>query len=469
MNQWSIQRKRVILLIIIFALAVLTGAPLFFLFYRSPTCFDNKQNGDEVGTDCGGSCQLLCTAQSLPLILKGDPRVLEIEDNTFEIVALIENPNASGEIYRAGYTLKLYNALSTIPLRVVEGETYVPKGASFAIFEGPFVLETGVVPTRAILEWKEESFLWQRNTREKPELVVKDSSLSRLSRENTRPRLDASVENVSLENVSNIDLVAIISDETDNIFAASKTFVDTLPAGESASVVFTWPRPFKIEEDLCGYPVDVALVIDRSGSMDDLGTNPPQPLTDVKNTARYFIDQLGRNDLYSLISFANEASRPVDAALGVDLETIQGAINGILIATTSLQNTDIGAGILAAKEELSSTRHREKASKALVLLTDGVPTLPEKVGISDYPKTYALESAELVRQNGISLYTIGLGKNVDMNFLRRLATTTAEAYFAPSTRELHSIYNQIATKICKKNLAKIDIYVRILPDRSFLR
>lgn len=469
MNQWSIQRKRIIFSIVVLTLVVLIGLPLFFLFYRAPTCFDGKQNGNETGLDCGGSCQLLCTAQSLPLILKGDPRVLKIADNTFEIVALIENPNASGEVYRAGYIFKLYSASSTIPLKVVEGETYIPRGVAFAIFEGPFILEAGVVPTRVILEWKKESLVWQRNTKETPELVVKDASLLRLSREDTRPRLDASVGNISLENVSNIDLVAVISDETNNIFAASKTFIDTLPAGGSASIVFTWPKPFKIEEDICGYPVDVALVIDRSGSMKYLGINPPQPLTDVKSTARYFVDQLGGNTLYSLISFATEATKPVDVALGADSETIKRGINNISIATTIVQNTNIGDGILVAREELNSTRHRKDADKALVLLTDGVPTVPLKAGVGKYPETYALESARIARQDDISIYTIGLGKDVNMNFLRILATTTAEAYFAPSTEELNSIYNQIATKICKKSLAKINIYVRILPDRSFLR
>lgn len=468
MNEWSRRRKRIILSLIIFVLVFLIGIPLFLLLYRAPTCSDLKQNGDETGVDCGGSCRLLCAAESLPLISKGDPRVLKVRENTFEIVALAENPNTSGEIYRAGYTFKLYDALSTIPLTIIEGETYVPKSATFAVFEGPFKLEGGAIPTRVTLEWKTGSFVWQKNILPVPELKVKES---RFSREDTSPRLDTRVENLSLENVSNIDLVAVLSDDTGNIFAVSKTFIDTIPAGKNAPAVFIWPEPFKKveKEETCNFPVDVALVIDRSGSMDDLGATPPQPLTDVKNNALYFAGQLGKNDRHALISFANEASQPIDALLGVDLGTIERAINSISIATSSVQNTNIGAGILAAREELNSTRHRGGADKALVLLTDGVPTLPERVGVSDYPKTYALESAELTRKDNISIYTIGLGKDVDMDFLKALATTTAEAYFVPSTKELNNIYKQIATKICKTNFAEVDIYMRIFPDRSFLR
>lgn len=240
MNQWSRGRKRIILLLVFFVLVILIGVPVFFLFYRPPTCLDGKQNGDETGVDCGGSCQLLCVAESLPLILKGDPRVLRVAEDTFETVVLVENPNANAEVYRAGYIIKLYDARGIIPLKVIEGETFVPKGATIAIFEGPFSLE-GVVPTRATFEWKRESLVWRKNPMQIPRLVVADSNLSR---EDTRPRLDASIENMSLESVSNIDLVALVSNETGNIFAASRTFIDTLPAGSRAPAVFIWPKPF---------------------------------------------------------------------------------------------------------------------------------------------------------------------------------------------------------------------------------
>src|SRR3989344_1803184 len=151
MNQWSRRRKRIILSIVVFVLIVVIGVPVFFLFYRTPTCFDDKQNGNEVGIDCGGSCQLLCRAESLPLVLKGDPRILKVQDNTFEVVALIENSNTSGEISQAGYVVKLYSLGSTIPVKIIEGESYIPKASTFAIFEGPFALEAGVTPSRAIL------------------------------------------------------------------------------------------------------------------------------------------------------------------------------------------------------------------------------------------------------------------------------------------------------------------------------
>lgn len=241
MNQWSRTRKRIILGIVFLAVAIFIGVPLFFIFYQKPSCSDNKLNGDEKGVDCGGSCQRLCSAESLPLILKGDPRILTIAPDTYEVIAVIENPNQSAEIHRAEYIFKLYDATSVIPVKTIEGFTFVPKGKMFALFEGPFTLPSSISPVRATLEWKNTTLTWKKSEGLEPDIALRDIVLSRSS---TTPRLDAIAQNRSLGSVSNIDFVALISDASGNIFAASKTFIDTLEVGEEEPIIFAWPRPF---------------------------------------------------------------------------------------------------------------------------------------------------------------------------------------------------------------------------------
>jgi len=198
-------------------------------------------NGDETGVDCGGSCQLLCRTESLPLLLQGDPRVLSLATSTFQVVALVKNSNSSAEIYRARYVLKIYDTQSLVPVKVISGNTHVPRGGDFAIFEGPFNLEPGVVPARATLEWEENSLIWKNVSEALPELKVRNLVFSKAS---TTPRLDAMIENPNLDSISNVDLTALIYDAQGNIFAASKTFIENLPAGGTAPAVFTWPKPF---------------------------------------------------------------------------------------------------------------------------------------------------------------------------------------------------------------------------------
>lgn len=259
MNKWSRNRKRIILGIVILFVVGLIGLPLFLIFYKAPTCFDGKMNGDERGIDCGGSCQLLCSAESLSLLTKGDPRVLTLAPNTYQVVAMIENANSDAEVYKAGYILRVYDAESSIPVRVIEGQTYVPKGATFALFEGPFKLEEDIIPRRAMLEWKEDTIIWKKTTAEVSKLTITNKSFSRLD---STPRLEATLNNTSLTSVSNIDLVATVFDAQGNIFAASKTFVDTLGPGGDTRIVFTWPRPFGQEP--VGSNIVIRVFPDRS-------------------------------------------------------------------------------------------------------------------------------------------------------------------------------------------------------------
>ncbi len=240
MNQWSINRKRFILFLIILILVVLIGAPIFFFFYKAPTCFDKKQNGDEVGVDCGGSCSLICTTQTLPLIMKGDPRVLRVATSTYEVISYIENPNVSAEILLAPYTFNIYGANSAVPLKTISGQTFVPKGSSFVVFEGPFNL-LGDIPVRTTFSLDNNSLVWQKNLNNLPDLKIKDSTLSNTDSE---PRLEAGLTSSSLVSVLNIELVALVFDDKGNTVGASKTFIDSLRVGESAPLVFVWPEPF---------------------------------------------------------------------------------------------------------------------------------------------------------------------------------------------------------------------------------
>ncbi len=240
MNSWSARRRRIIFLFVLLSLVVLVGTPLFFFFHKTPTCSDGIQNGDESGRDCGGSCQLLCKAESLPIIIKGDPRILQIATSTFEVVGSFQNPNLSARISRAHYTIKLYSTGNQVPLKVIQGTAYIPKGQDFAVFEGPFEFEQSM-PTRSTFEWTPESLIWEKDLSNVPELTIKEGILTDPG---IAPKLDAEVSNPTLDPVSNIELTALLFDANGNIVGASKTLVERLAPGESAPLLFTWPRPF---------------------------------------------------------------------------------------------------------------------------------------------------------------------------------------------------------------------------------
>jgi len=251
MNSWSIRRKRIILALAFVTALFFIGVPLFFLFYKVPTCFDGAMNGDEKGIDCGGSCQKLCTLESLPIITKGDARLIRMATSTYIAVAYLENPNAEAGVYRARYNIKIFDKENIVPIKKIEGSAFVPKGSRFAIYEGPFLVDQDVVPVRAILSW-EEPLLWEKNISSKPPLELKSRSFLRTE---SSPRLEVVVGNSSLNSVSNIDMTSLVFDENGNIFAAAKTFIDRLDGSEETRAIFSWPRPLE------GRPVEIEILM----------------------------------------------------------------------------------------------------------------------------------------------------------------------------------------------------------------
>ena len=240
MNEWSQKRRRIILSIIFGVLIFVIGLPLFFFLYRSPTCSDGKQNGDEVGIDCGGGCEMLCQADNLPIVSKGDPQVVRVGSTTYAVALSAENPNINSDILRAGYLFKIFDASSTVPVMIVDGETYIPKNGRFVVFGGPYDF-VEAVPARATFEWKKESLVWNTNSKEVPDLIIENKFISE---EASEPKITAELYNPTLDAVVNVELTVVVSDISGNTIGVSKTFVESIDKNERVPIVYTWPQSF---------------------------------------------------------------------------------------------------------------------------------------------------------------------------------------------------------------------------------
>ena len=66
------------------------------------------------------------------------------------------------------------------------------------------------------------------------------------------PRVTAEIRNSSLFILPSIEVSVLLYDKDENVFAVSKTIVDSLAPGEQAPVFFSWPNgisgtPFRVE------------------------------------------------------------------------------------------------------------------------------------------------------------------------------------------------------------------------------
>jgi Mg-chelatase subunit ChlD len=449
MSSWSARRKIGYTGAVLGFLLLFVVAPLLYFTNDAPTCFDGSENGDERGVDCGGSCQLLCSFEAKqPNILWS--RALKVAAGMYSATAYIENNNITSAAYDVPYIFKFYNAQNK-QIGSRQGVAYIPKNQIFAVFE-PNIRFENEVPTRTVFEFLEDP-RWLV-TAATPQVTVQTK---RLARESETPRVEALLENESPFPYENIEVVAIVYDGKDNAVGTSRTYVDKLAAGASQQVVFTWPEPFEVQDLVCRVPADVAVVIDRSGSMASDGSNPPQPLTDVKAAAVQFVSQLGDDDTASVISYANEASSPLDQTLTADKLLATAAIEKISILKNGLQQTNITDGLSKAFDELVSERARSDARKVIIALTDGDPTRPLLGSDPQYPQNSARAAAQSAKEEGVLLYTVGLGSEVNNEFLMQLASSPEYYFPAVTTESLNSVYQQIADSICKDTPTSIEI------------
>lgn len=451
--------KRKVIIISILLIPVLVYVALYLVSnYEPPTCFDGKRNGGEQGVDCGGGCKRVCTDDVSGLAVLFT-RAFKTSDGVYNVLAQVENTNRDIWSPRARYIFNFYNENDAL-IHTEQGETFIPVLSEFFVFEGPIRLDEAPARIEFVFE---TGIVWEKAERPENVLVVQNQ---RLTNAGVSPRLTAVVENDGFLPIEDIEVIAVIKRDNEPI-ATSRTFIDYLEDDAVQGVTFTWPEQSFIVTEVgqCASPLDAVLVIDRSGSMNDDSENPPQPITDVKNAASGFVEGLENSDRAGVVSFATEASNPVDSILIGNKNSVIQAIDAISItAAAEVGSTNLGDALDKATSLLSSPRFfaDKEVPRTIIALTDGRANAPEEPG----GEIYAEDKANRAKLGGITLYIIGLGDEVNTSYLERIATSPRHYYGAASRSVLSSIYANIADEICEyetKGPTVVEIYLRT-PD-----
>ncbi len=236
---WAKQRQLLYGTIVSLVILGVLGSYIYFTFFnKAPTCFDRKQNGEEQGIDCGGNCVTACRNQVIaePIVLWARPFV--VAHGLTNLVAYLQNPNVNYVGNSVEYLFRVYDKKNVlIGTRV--GRVTIPPVKNFAIFEPAF--DSGETePVKAFFEF-DEPITWLRFSSFKPEFYISNTALSS---ENTSPRIDAMIENKTINRYKNVPVVVIVYDKEGNAIASSKTVIDSISGNQSLPLVFTWPQPF---------------------------------------------------------------------------------------------------------------------------------------------------------------------------------------------------------------------------------
>lgn len=450
---WARKRKIIYTSVAIGAILLVASIQLFRVLYEPPSCFDGKQNQGENGIDCGGSCLRICEEDVSPLRILQE-QIFEIRDGVYTAAAVVENPNSGAGIRELPYRFDIHNDGGEV-IDTVEGATFALPNSRFPIFAGPFELSRR--GERAELSFPQE-LVWVETEEGGAGEAIEVQDTTLLSSE-TAPKLRAVLRNTTIRDIEDINVIALVSNASGEAVAASRTVVDWIPSEQDRSIVFTWPEAFERTKSTCEVPVGTMLAIDRSGSMNDDATNPPQPITDVLEAAESFVANLRENDRAGVVSFATNASEPIDLGLTGNKGRAEEVVSTIHIRPEDENSyTNIGDALRVAYEEISQdpSFNDEDREFVIVLLTDGEANYPQTPG----GEPYALEHAAEAKRLGISIYTIGLGENVNREFLQEVATASNYYFEAATTDDLMGIYEEIGTSICTFGPAVIELFPR---------
>jgi Mg-chelatase subunit ChlD len=419
--------------------------------YNAPTCFDGSQNGGEQGTDCGGNCTRICTfTVTQPKATWA--RSFRVHEGMYNAVAYIENTNRVAASPELSYTISLHDAQGLIAER--KGKTILPPDSVYPVFEARISTDDRT-PTQTFITLDPVD-MWVPASAGRNQFTVTERTLRGAD---TSPRLDARIYNDSLTKAERTEVIATIFDAQGNALTASRTFIDDLAPRSEAQAVFTWSEPIAKTLRSCEIPTDAILAIDLSGSMNSDSVNPPQPLTAVLNAATSFVNRLKENDQIGIVTFATNGK--LIRELTSDIKTVTQTVATLTIdPKEETGSTNQGDAFIHATSELISQRHNNEARKVMVLLTDGLATAP-----NEDPEQFAQTEAQKAKDAGITVYTIGLGQGVNMEFVESLASSPTQSYRAVSTTDVDRIYKNITSSLCEDGAAVIDIVPKT--DASF--
>ncbi len=229
------------------------------------------------------------------------------------------------------------------------------------------------------------------------------------------------------------------------------------------------PRSSSQSEKIDTEGIDIIFAMDVSTSMLARDFTPDR-ISAAKDIAIEFISQRP-SDRMGIVVFAGESY--TQCPLTTDRATL---INLMKEVQTDLieHGTAIGNGLATAVARLSSS---DSPSRVVILLTDGVNNRGEIA---------PLTAAQIAKNYGIRVYTIGIGANgmapypvvtpwgietrqmqveIDENLLKEMATTTGGRYFrATDNTKLAEIYGEInKMEKTKTTIDSFPVYQELFP------
>lgn len=202
---------------------------------------------------------------------------------------------------------------------------------------------------------------------------------------------------------------------------------------------------FDVPESKERPPINTAIVIDRSGSMNG------EKIARAREAAIAAVERLRDDDIVSIVLYSDSAMVLVPATKATDRESIVEKIRGI----TAGGSTALFAGVSKGAAEVQKFLDEESVNR-VILLSDG----KANVGPQS-PSELERLGASLVKE-GISVSTLGLGLGYNEDLMSRLASAGSGNHaFVERADDLVAVFQKEFSDLMSVVASEFDIHTEI--------
>ncbi|GMV44180.1 MAG: hypothetical protein AMXMBFR64_59270 [Myxococcales bacterium] len=204
-------------------------------------------------------------------------------------------------------------------------------------------------------------------------------------------------------------------------------------------------------------PLNLALVIDRSGSMEG------RKLKDAKAAAHGLVALLSSDDRAALVTYSSSTRADVPSTLMGD--GARAAFTRAIDRMRASGSTFLTGGLFEGRAQVQQHARRSQVNRVL-LLSDGIAN----VGITD--PTWLAGQARQMSQQGVLISTIGVGNDYNEDLMTAVADYGGGAYYyVRDSRDLASVVEReaqlMASTVAQRMTLELELPTGVVLENLF--